>query len=177
MESSRDPITLYQRPNSPAELRPVNLKAIAMPTHGEHMCPNRIAILAIQTIAQHLPKRTLLGYKLEIVIERKSVHEVSTETTDLAGAEPLFLKRNPKVVGGAFTSLSLTGCTAEGKFELKGTMAAAIAAKATTEQTLYLWKFENITLLTTLKYGPEPLSIEMRPSVILVNGGNWSSTL
>jgi hypothetical protein len=103
--------------------------------------------------------------------------EVSAETTDLATTEPLFLKITPKEAGGPFTSISLTGCAGEGKFGIVGTMAAAIAARATAEQTLHLWKVETITLLTTLNTAGERWSIEMLPSITLINGGNWSSTL
>jgi hypothetical protein len=102
--------------------------------------------------------------------------EVSMETTDLATTEPLFLKLVPK--GGTnFFTFRLIECAFEGEFKLTGTMASAITAKATREQTLHLWKFETITLLSTLKYGSEPMSIEMGVSVALINGGNWSSTL
>jgi hypothetical protein len=103
--------------------------------------------------------------------------EVSAETTDLSGTEPLFIKINPKSVGGVFTVIKLVECAGEGEYKLGGTMAAAIAAKATTEQTLHLWTFGNATLLTTLKVGTEPWSIEMLPTIKLINGGNWSSTL
>jgi hypothetical protein len=106
-----------------------------------------------------------------------STSEVSAETTDLSGVEPLYLKVFPKIAGGSFTSISLTACAGEGKFEVTGTAACAAAVKATTEQPLHLCKFETFPLVTTLKFGTEPASIEGGASVTLVNGGNWSSTL
>jgi hypothetical protein len=106
-----------------------------------------------------------------------STSEVSVESTDLATQEPLFLKFSPKTVGGNFTSISLIECAGEGKFSIFGTAACAAAAKATTEQALHLCQFGSVTLLTTLKFGTEPATIESGASVTLVNGGNWSSTL
>jgi hypothetical protein len=105
--------------------------------------------------------------------------ELSAETTDLSGVEPLFLKISPKAVGGLFTTIKLVECAGEGEFKIFGTAACAAAAKATAEQTLHLCQFGPTvaTLLTTLKFGTEPATIEGGGSVSLVNGGNWSSTL
>jgi hypothetical protein len=107
-----------------------------------------------------------------------NTNEVSAETTDLSGAEPLFLRVFPKAAGGSFASISLTACAGEGKFEITGGTACAAAAKATAEQTLHLCQFGAVTLLNTLKFGTEePATVEGGASVSLVNGGNWSSTL
>jgi hypothetical protein len=105
--------------------------------------------------------------------------ELSAETTDLSGVEPLYLKVSPKTVGGTLVVIKLIECAAEGEFKVFGTAACAVAAKATTEQALHLCQFAPTvgTLLTTLKFGTEPATIEGGASVTLVNGGNWSSSL
>jgi hypothetical protein len=101
---------------------------------------------------------------------------ISSEAVDLGAAEPFFITLKA-AAGGIFVKITLIECAGEGVFNVEGTAACRVLPKVTTEQLLHLCNFEEVTLLSTLKFGTEKASIVAGASFTLVKGGNWSANL
>jgi hypothetical protein len=85
---------------------------------------------------------------------------VTSEVIDLGGVAPVFITFFPTPPGnGAFTKLTITGCSAEGTFSIFGKFACESLAP-TTQQVEKLCQLKEIRLLNSLRYGAQTARLE-----------------
>jgi hypothetical protein len=103
---------------------------------------------------------------------------VNAEATDLAGAEPLYIKFTPSTQ--PFTVIKLTECAGEGNFNVQG-LASCKVKSPTVSAVEKLCTFqESTTLLGSLRFGTEPATLEGTAGFSLsgTNAGKpWSANL
>jgi hypothetical protein len=103
---------------------------------------------------------------------------VNFEATDLAGAEPLYLKFTPTTQ--PFTTVKITECAGEGNFNIQGLMSCKIAAPTVSAVEKLCAFNENRTLLGSLRFGTEPITLSGTAGFRLSGtntGKPWSSNL
>jgi hypothetical protein len=103
---------------------------------------------------------------------------VNSESTDLGGVEPLYIKFVPSTQ--PFSIVKLTECAGEGNFNVQGLASCKVIAPTTAAvEKLCLFK-ESTTLLGSLRFGTEPATLEGEAGFTLSGtnvGKPWSSNL
>jgi hypothetical protein len=103
---------------------------------------------------------------------------VNAEATDLAGAEPLYIKFTPTTQ--PFTVIKLAECAGEGSFNVQGLASCKVLAPTLSASTKLCTFQESTTLLGSLRFGTEPATLEGTAGFSLsgVNvGKSWSANL
>jgi hypothetical protein len=104
--------------------------------------------------------------------------EVTSEATDLADLEPLYIKFVP--TAQPFSKISLMACSGEGTFEVHGLASCRVLLPTTSAITKLCTFQESKTLLGTLRFGTEPATLEGTAGFTLSGpntGQPWSANL